>query len=118
MSRPLLSLVALIALPLISTQMLAKGGPYSSDDRYDPQHIENLPPEIRAKVLSKCSTPRALHPFAHSRDNMQTVVLHYEHFYCSTGGIFCGPSGCLHQIYVSSHGHFRLLRSFYAPLGE
>jgi hypothetical protein len=29
------------------TQSLAKGGNIRSEDRYDPQHIENLPPEIR-----------------------------------------------------------------------
>jgi hypothetical protein len=60
---PLRYLVAFIALPLISTQMLAKGGPYTSEDRYDPQHIENLPPEIRAAVSRSALRPE---PFIRS----------------------------------------------------
>jgi hypothetical protein len=111
-------LVAIILVPLISVQSFAKGGSYRSEDRYDPQHIESLPPEVRDAIFHECGTPRALHPFAHYADNLQTVVLHYEHFYCSTGGTFCGPSGCLHQVYGSSHGHYRLIRSYYAPVGE
>ena len=34
-----------------------------SEDRYNPQHIESLPPEIRHTIYHRCSTPRALHPF-------------------------------------------------------
>jgi hypothetical protein len=51
-------------------------GDYRSEDRYDPQHIEDLPPEVRAGVARQCDSPRALHPFANYSDNMQTVVLH------------------------------------------
>ena len=111
-------LVASVLVPLISTPSLAKGGNYRSEDRYDPQHIESLPPEIRDAVIYQCGKPRALHPFASYTDNLQKVVLHFEHFYCSTGGSFCGPSGCLHQVYATSHGHFRLIRSYYAPVGD
>lgn len=111
-------LLTLLLVPLIGTQLLAKGGNPRSEDRYDPQHIESLPPEVRDAISHKCGEPRALHPFAHYTDNLQTIVLHYEHFYCSTGAAFCGPSGCLHQIYGSSRGHFRLLKSYYAPEGS
>jgi hypothetical protein len=117
MSHSLRYLAAVVALLLISAQLLAKGGNMRSEDRYDPQHVENLPPEIRDAVVRQCDTPRALHPFAHYTDNLQTLVLHYEHLYCSIG-TFCGPFGCLHQVYGSSHGHYRLLRSYYAPAGE
>ena len=54
-------LVALIAALPISEQSLAKGGNMRSEDRYDPQHIENLPPEIRQWVLKLCPAPKALH---------------------------------------------------------
>ena len=89
-----------------------------SEDRYDPQHIESFLPELREAVIKKCDTARALHPFASYTDNLQKVVLHFEHFYCNTGGSFCGPSGCLHQVYGSSHGRFRLMRSYYALPGD
>jgi len=55
-----------------------------SEDRYDPQHIESLLPELREAVIKKCDTARALHPFASYTDNLQKVVLHFEHFYCNT----------------------------------
>ena len=113
-------LVAFLLVPLISVQSVAKGGGAfgRSEDRYSPDHIESLPPEIREAVINKCGTARALHPFARYTDNLQKVVLHFEHFSCNTGGSFCGPSGCLHQVYASSHGHFRLIRSYYAPAGD
>lgn len=110
--------VAFILVPLIGNQSFAKGGSLTSEDRYNPQHIESLPPEIRDAVIHRCGTPKALHPFASYPENLQKVVLHFEHFYCSTSDTFCGPSGCLHQIYVSSRGHYRLLRSYYAPAGD
>ena len=111
-------LLAFLLVSLISDQSLAKGGSYRSEDRYNPDHIENLPPEVRDAIIRQCSTPRALHEFSHYTDNLQRVVLHFEHLYCSTGGTFCRPSGSLHQVYGSSHGHYRLLRSYYAPVGE
>jgi hypothetical protein len=111
-------LAALVLVSLTGTQSFAKGGSLKSEDRYNPQHIESLPPGIHDAVNHQCGTPKALHDFASYTDNLQKVVLHFEHFYCNAGGPFCGPSGCLHQVYVSSHGHYRLLRSYYAPAGE
>jgi hypothetical protein len=111
-------LVAFVLVSSLSSQLLAKGGSYRSEDRYNPQHIESLPPEIRDAVIRGCSRPKALHEFAGYTDNLQKVVLHFEHFYCGTDGIFCNASGCLHQVYISSHGHYRLLRSYYAPAGD
>ena len=110
-------LAAFILLPLISVQALAKGGAFRNEDYYDPEHLNRLPPEVSATVFRQCGTARAIHPFAQYRDNLQTLVLHYEHFYCSTGGTYCGPSGCLHQIYGVSNGHYRLMKSYYAPEG-
>jgi hypothetical protein len=111
-------LVSLVLMSLLNSQVLAKGGSYSSEDRYNPQHIESLPREIRDVVIHRCSTPKALHEFAKYADNLQKVVLHFEHLYCDTGGMFCGPSGCLHQVYVFSHGHYGLSRSYYAPADD
>jgi hypothetical protein len=111
-------LVAFVLVSLLSNQSSAKGGGFRSEDPYNPQHIESLPPEVRREVIQRCHTPQALHYFATYRENLQKVVLHFEHFYCGTGETFCGPSGCLHQIYVSSRGHYRLLRSYYAPAGD
>jgi hypothetical protein len=112
MDRPLHYLIALVAVSLISTQSFAKGSNMRSEDRYDPQHIENLPPEVQREVLRLCATPRALHSFATYTNHLQKIVLHFEHLYCGAKP-FCDPSGCLHQTYISSGGgHYRLLQSY------
>jgi len=117
MFRPLCYLIAFVAVALTEIQLFAKGGNMRSEDRYEPQHIESLPPEVRQAVIRLCPTPRALHSFASYANNLQEVVLHFEHLYCGAK-TFCGPSGCLHQIFVSSGGHYRLSKSYYAPEGN
>jgi hypothetical protein len=71
-------LVALIVLPLISTQLFAKGGNPRNEDYYDPAHLNRLPPEVRATVFHQCSTARAMHPFAEYKGNLRTLILHYS----------------------------------------
>lgn len=73
-------LCALILMSLLSNQSSAKGGGMHSEDRYNPQHIDSLPPEIRNAIYHRCSAPRALHPFASYFDNSKRIVLHFEHF--------------------------------------
>jgi len=103
-----------VTMLLIGGGALAKGGSYHEEDRYNPQHIQSLPPEIRASILHRCADPRALHEFAAYSDH-DRIVLHFEHFYCQGRDVFCNASGCLHQLYVLSGGHYRLRRSYYAP---
>ena len=104
---------AVVAVLLIGGSALARGT-YRSEDRYNPQHIQQLPPEVRALIARQCDVPRALHDFAAYFDH-DRVVLHYEHFYCQGRDVFCNASGCLHQVYILSGGHYRLQRSYYAP---
>jgi hypothetical protein len=103
---------------LTCTEASAKGGNLHTEDRYNPQHIDNLPPDIRDAILRRCSIPKALHPFASYSDNFRRVVLHFEHFLCVGDDTYCGPSGCLHQLWISNGTHYRLLRSYYAPAGD
>ena len=117
MFRPLTCFVICAATLLTGTQLLAKGSNMRSEDRYDPQHIENLPPEIRGHVLKLCSAPKALHEFASYADHLRKVVLHFEHLYCGEKP-FCGPSGCLHQTYTLTGAHYRLVESYFAPEGN
>jgi hypothetical protein len=66
---------ALIVL-LACSQALAKGGSYHMEDRYNPQHIDSLPSEVRNSILHRCAEPKALHPFASYFDNSRRIVLH------------------------------------------
>jgi hypothetical protein len=111
-------LCAFAALLLTSNQSSAKGGNVRSEDRYNPEHIQGLPSKIRNAIMQRCRTPRALHAFWDYHDGPKGIVLHFEHFYCEGGGTVCGPSGCLHQVYVVRNGRYILLRSYYAPPGE
>jgi hypothetical protein len=105
-------------LSLLSCSQSSAKGSYVTnlDHPNKPQNIENLPPEVRAALIHQCrSTPKALYNFASYTENPKRILLRFKYFYCNSGDTFCGPSGCLHQIYVSSHGHYRLLRSYYSP---
>jgi len=107
---------ALIASLLTGSQSAATN--YRTEDRYNPQHIDSLPPEIRSSIVRRCNTPKALHPFASYFDNSKRIVLHFEYFVCDGDGTYCTNSGCLHQVWLSAGGHFRLVRSYYAPPGD
>jgi len=111
-------LSAFMAMLLACGQLSAKGGNYHTEDRYNPQHISSLPPEVRNFVLRRCSAPKALHSFAIYFDNLKGVVLHFEHFVCDGDDTYCNASGCLHQVWVAVRGHYRLFRSYYAPAGD
>jgi hypothetical protein len=108
-------LCALTLIALSGDLSFAKGGTFRTEDRYNPQHIDNLPPEVRSAIYRMCSAPKALHPFASYSDNMRRIVLHFEHFYCQPRDVFCSQSGrCLHEVYESRGGHYRSVRRYYA----
>jgi hypothetical protein len=102
---------AVVVILLSSTAALARGN-YRSEDRYNPEHISELPPEVRALVVRECADPRALHTFADYSDPRK-IVLHYEHFYCQGHDVFCPATGCLHHVFVLINGHYRLEQSYY-----
>jgi hypothetical protein len=106
-------LFGFLAVLSISGPALAKGGSYHSEDRYNPEHITELPPDVRAQIESECPDPRALHAFA-AYKAQGGILLHYEHFYCQGHNVFCNASGCLHQMFVPSDGRYKLERSYYS----
>jgi hypothetical protein len=109
-------LFAFILSLLGCSQSSAKGGNMANQNPYKTQYLESLPPEVRAALTQQCrSTARALPNFASFTENTKRIVLRFEYFHCNSGDSFCGPSGCLHQIYVSSHGRYKLFRSYYSP---
>lgn len=111
---------ALIALLLSCGPSSPRGSSYHVEDRYNPQHIDNLPADVRNALLRRCDMPKALHSFASQGDGSKRIVLHFEHFVCGGGGdrSYCAANGCLHQVWVSAGDRYRLSRSYYAPAGE
>jgi hypothetical protein len=106
----------LMVLLLTCGQSSARGS-YRTEDRYNPQHIDSLPPEVRNAIYRRCAVPKALHPFASYSDNKR-IVLHFEHFVCDGDGTYCTAAGCLHQVYILRSGRYQLLRSYYGLLGD
>jgi hypothetical protein len=111
-----LALIAVGLLAIISHLQPAFGraGGMHAEDPWNPQHINGLPPEIRNVLGQMCAAPRAQHQFAGYFQNSRVLVLHFERLRCGDRGALCTQAGCLHQVYVSTGGRYRLLRSYYA----
>jgi hypothetical protein len=115
--------LALIAIGLLATASLAvpafaRGGLHLLDPAWNPQHISGLPAEVRNALAHMCRDSKAEHQFARYTQNLRSLVLHFEHFRCGDRGALCTQAGCLHRVYVSTGGHYRLLKSYYAPEGD
>jgi len=111
-------LSAFMVMLLACGQLSARGN-YHTEDRYNPQHISGLPPEVHNFILHRCSAPKALHSFAIYFKDLKGVVLHFEYFLCDGDSTYCTVSSrCLHQVWISVRGHSRLVRSYYAPAGD
>jgi hypothetical protein len=114
----------LIAIGLLATvsqvsPAFGRGGViHNLDDPWNPQHIDALPAEVRSTLTHMCGGSRAGHQFAAYHQNLRLLVLHFEHFRCGDGRALCTQAGCLHQVYTSTGGHYRLLRNYYAPEGD
>jgi hypothetical protein len=114
----ILSVALLLGCDFVSAQ--AKGGVVAPrEDRWNPQHIGGLPAEIReaiAPYARVCGAPLAAeHSFARyfQSGNAKLIGLHFEHLRCADRAAVCRPAGCLHQVYISTGGRYRLLRSSY-----
>jgi hypothetical protein len=72
------------------------------EDRYNPQHIDMLPAEVRNSILHRCHEPKALHSFAGYFDDskrivctlsissvMETVLIAVRRDACTRFGLWC-----------------------------
>jgi hypothetical protein len=107
--------IGLLAIAGQASLAFARSGGIHSEDPWNPQHINGLPPEVRNALAHMCGTARAQHQFASYFQNSRVLVLHFEHFRCGNRAALCTQAGCLHQVYVSTGGRYRLLRSYHGP---
>ena len=110
--------IGLSAITGQASAAFARGALHLLDPALNPQHIDGLPAEVRGALARMCRGAQAQHQFAGYSQNLRTLVLHFEHLHCADRGAFCTQAGCLHQVYVSEGGRYRLLRSYYAPQGD
>ena len=113
--------ITLISVGLLATSIgqaspafARGGGVHLLDPPLNPQHINGLPAEVRNALAHMCRGAQAQHQFAAYSQNSQVLVLHFERLRCGDRVALCTRAGCLHQVYVSTGGQYRLLRSYYA----
>jgi hypothetical protein len=115
--------LTLIAALLVLAGAVSAGARSSipADDRWNAQHIGALPPEVRDAIASYariCGGPLAAeHSFARYFQNgsVKLIGLHFEGLRCGNRDAVCKSAGCLHQVYISTGGRYRLLSSSYVP---
>ena len=110
--------IGLLATASLTSLAFARGTVHLLDPAWNPEHIRSLPAEVRNALAHMCGDPQAEHQFASYSQGSRVLVLHFEHFRCSDGHARCTRAGCLHQIYVSTGGRYRLSKSYYAPEGD
>lgn len=114
--------VAMVGLVCPSNHAAARGG-LSHPDVASTRYIEELPPEIQKALRrwqSACGSPLAArHPFAHylgdTTSRYRLISLHFHELSCDNRAALCTNQGCLHQVYVSQDGAYRLAFSANVP---
>ena len=105
--------IGLLATASLTSLAFARGTLHLLDPAWNPDHIRGLPAEVRNNLAHMCANSQAEHQFASYSQNSRVLVLHFEHFRCGDRGARCTQAGCLHQVYTSTGGRYRLLRSYY-----
>jgi hypothetical protein len=107
--------IGLLATASVASPAFARGGsPHLLDPALNPQHITGLPAEVRTALAHMCGDSQAEHQFASYSQDLRVLVLHFEHLRCGNRGKVCTQAGCLHQVYTSTGGRYRLSRSYHA----
>lgn len=110
--------IGLVGLLLVSNPTFARGG--LTTNRWNPAHLDNLPPEIRAQALrwegvcgGSVAATQQFALYLTTPDN-QFVALHYDDFRCRNKSVHCNVDGCLHEVYVATKGRYRRALTVYA----
>jgi hypothetical protein len=92
----------------------ARGSQVGHEDLWNSGRIDRLPPEVRSAVTRMCgNAAQAAHYFATFLDNSRLIKLHFEQLHCDGQAQFCRGTSCLRQEYISTGGHYRLMRNYY-----
>src|SRR6266446_8369820 len=108
----------LLGLVCDMSPAVARSSASTADYPWNPEHINQLPPEVRNAISHLCGPSlRAAHYFATYSENSRFLNLHFEHSQCPSQRV-CLHAGCLHQVYFLRGGRYRLLRSYYGPAND
>ena len=122
--RRITTITTMLAITVIwlTPLAMARGG-ISHRDVASTRHIEELPLEMRsalARWQSACGVPLAPRDsFAHYLGDKaigyRLISLHFHELSCINKTTLCTAQGCLHQVYVSTDGVYRLAFSANVP---
>jgi hypothetical protein len=108
------AIVAGILLLANQPRTFARDSQAGRDDPWNSERIDHLPPEVRSAITRMCGNAAlAAHYFATYFDNSRLIKLHFEYLHCREQAQFCRGISCLRQEYISTDGHYRLIRSYY-----
>jgi hypothetical protein len=101
----------------------ARSGGTSTDDPWNPAHIGGLPQEIRAGIEhstracgASVAAKHLVSRYIEDRGSGERfIALHFDEIRCEHRASICTAAGCLHQVYASKGGPYRLVLSVYAP---
>jgi len=121
LSAATFAIVSLVGLAGISPAAARSAAP--SEDPWNPAHFGGLPGVVRATVehsARACGSPLiAMHLFSRYIQDRVTgdrfIALHFEDLHCPNKQAVCTAAGCLHQVFVSKGGPYRLILSLHAP---
>lgn len=117
-SRTLAILVSSL-LALNHSDAHARGSAVVHDDPWNPFHVDQLPPDIRAAIIHMCrGEPRAGHYFATYLNGAKMVRLHFEFLQCAEHREFRAGQYCLREDFGAFGSRYRLTRSYYARCDE
>jgi len=90
-----------------------------SQDYWSETRILSLPPDVRAsvqKITASCERPLAARSsfdrYLQDGAGDRFIALHFQELRCDHRAV-CDASGCLHQVYESNGGRYRLVWSGY-----
>jgi hypothetical protein len=112
--------ICLLAAMIDMQAVAAARGGSASENPLAAEHIDSLPADLRRAIVTRAracgNKAAAAHYFSVSIDagGRRFVSLHFEDFVCANRAAVCIADRCLHEVYLESHGRYRLVFSTHA----
>jgi len=105
-------LLALCLLLCGELPAVSKGSAVNRDEPWNPEHIDNLPVEVRQYIVGICDGPAsAQHDFATYSPHEKRWRINLEYLRCKGLGEYRRGNQCLDVDFIEVGSRFRLLES-------
>jgi hypothetical protein len=111
-------LLALCLLLCSELPAVSKGSAVNRDDPWNPEHIDNLPIEVRQYIVGICHGPAsAQHDFATYSPQEKRWRINLEYLRCNGLGEYRRGNQCLDVDFIEVGSRFRLAGKQYRECG-